>query len=342
MNKVFKKKFAKIIIYTIVILILVIIIININVVKDILSIIFGAFILSYALKPFHKALIERGVKESYGALGLILFTIIGVALIITLLVPSVFKESLSLGNYIEELEEYSNSLYNKLRVIGNEEVVFNIIDNIYDKLNSFFMHIFDRLIEITANAGESVLAFVVMPIIAYYFLCDREYIENKILLLCPLNIRKIVKRINRDIDKILGRYIISQFILCAMVSLITLIVLLSLKVKFPIILSLLNGLLNIIPYFGPIFGMVLPVIVALLNSYKTALYTALALYLIQLVEGNILSPKVTGETVSMHPLVVIILLLVGGEIGGFWGMVLAVPMGVVLKVIYDNLNYYLF
>jgi predicted PurR-regulated permease PerM len=60
------------------------------------------------------------------------------------------------------------------------------------------------------------------------------------------------------------------------------------------------------------------------------------------VEGNIISPKITGDSISMHPLTVILLLVIGDKIAGFAGMVLAVPIGVVLKIIYEDLNYYLF
>jgi predicted PurR-regulated permease PerM len=152
----------------------------------------------------------------------------------------------------------------------------------------------------------------------------------------------MIKRIIGDIDKILGRYIISQFVLCAIIGILTFVVLIALRVEFPIILSVLNALFNIIPYFGPLFGAIPAVLVALLHSTKTALWTAALLYIIQQIEGNIISPKITGDSVSMHPLVVIILLIVGGKLGGFLGMVLAVPVGVVIKIIYEDLNYYLF
>jgi len=344
MNRVLNKnkKLIKIIVYIILLILLITLLYNNKIIKDIFSIVFGAFILSYSLKPFHNALLRKGVKSNYASIILILFVIISAILIITILIPSIFKESINLGNTIEEIQEYSNEIYNNLKLIRKDKFIINIFDNFYSKLNGFLLHIFDKLMNFTTSLGEKALALVVIPIISYYFLCDKEYIENKLLLLCPLNSRKIIKKINSDIDKILGRYIVSQFILCAIVSLITFILLLVLRVKFPLVLSLLNGLLNIIPYFGPIFGMILPIIVAMLTSYKTALYTLLGLYLIQLIEGNILSPKVTGDSVSMHPLAVIILLLVGGELGGFWGMVLAIPIGVIIKVIYDNLNYYIF
>jgi len=152
----------------------------------------------------------------------------------------------------------------------------------------------------------------------------------------------MVRKILDDIDKVLGRYIISQFMLCLIIGVLTFIILIFLRVDFPVILSLLNAIFNIIPYFGPLFGAIPAVIMALLKSPKTAMYTALWLYGIQQIEGNIISPKVTGDSVSMHPLLVILLLIIGGKLGGFVGMVLAVPIGVAIKVIYEDLNYYIF
>jgi len=81
---------------------------------------------------------------------------------------------------------------------------------------------------------------------------------------------------------------------------------------------------------------------ALLNSPQTALWVAIWLYVIQQVEGDFISPKFIGDNISMHPLAVILILVIGGKVGGFFGMVLAVPVGVVVKVIYEDLNYYMF
>lgn len=342
MIKILKSRFTKPLIYCIIILILVLIIIKVDIINEIFSLLAFSSILSYSLKPIQRILIERGVSIKASALILILSVIVGLILIVVVLIPSVFKESLSLGSSLDEIEIYINELYHKLKLIENNKSIYSILSTVYTKGNVYLTNMINNLLETTADLGENALAFVVVPIISYYFLSDSEYIGSKLLLFCPLKGRTIIRRINKDIDKILGRYIISQFMLCIMVSLLTFIVLFLLRVKFPVMLSILNGTLNIIPYFGPIFGMIPAIIIALLTSTKTAMYTAILLYSIQLIEGNILSPKVTGDSVSMHPLAVILILLIGGELAGFWGMILAVPISVILKVVYDDLNYYLF
>lgn len=342
MNNILKSKLLRTLILILVVIVCITLILQVEFIKEILVLIIFSFILAYTLKPIHRILIEKGMSPKNSALILILGVLLGLMLTFTILVPSIFKESLNLGNSLEEFEQYASNLNRKLRLLRNNKIIYGIINTIYTKGNKYLSEMFDNMLESTANLGENALAFVVIPIITYYFLCDSEYIENKLLLLSPLKGRKIIKRVNKDIDKILGRYIISQFMLCLLVGILTFIVLFMLKVKFPLILSILNGAFNIIPYFGPIIGMVPAVVIALIESPKLGLYTLLWLYLIQLLEGNILSPKITGESVSMHPLGVIIILLIGGEIGGFLGMMLAVPIGVIIKVIYEDLNYYLF
>ncbi len=158
----------------------------------------------------------------------------------------------------------------------------------------------------------------------------------------PIKIRGIVKNVSEDIDKILARYIISQVILCLIITILTFLVLIGLGIKLPILLSLINGFFNIIPYFGPVIGSLPAILIALTKSPKTALWALILLYAIQQIEGDILAPKITGDSVDMHPLTVILLLLIGGKIYGFIGMVLAIPIGVIIKIIYEDLNYYLF
>jgi predicted PurR-regulated permease PerM len=119
-------------------------------------------------------------------------------------------------------------------------------------------------------------------------------------------------------------------------------VLIILDIDFPLMLSLLNGIFNIVPYFGPLLGSLPSVIIALLDSPKKAIWAALLLNLIQQIEGDIIAPKITGDTVDIHPLFIILLLIAGGKIGGFVGMVMAVPIAVIVKVIIEDLDYYMY
>ena len=230
----------------------------------------------------------------------------------------------------------------KIKVLSTNKVMSSIINTIYHKSNAQILVIFDKIFDSIMGLGENILTYMVSPLIIYYFLCDSENMINKALIIFPPESRNVIKKIIEDIDKVLGRYIISQLILCGIITIATFLILIFMKVDFPLILSLINGIFNIIPYFGPIFGVIPAILIALLASPKIALYTALWLFALQQIEGSILSPKIIGDSISMHPLTVILLLMIGGKVGGILGMILAVPLGVVIKVIYEDLNYYLF
>lgn len=336
------KKAYKYLIILLLLFILIYLSVKSPVVKELYYLICISFILAYSLRPLLLVLMNRGMNRRFAAVLILLIFIILALGAFIVVIPSLFKESLNVNNTLIKIQKFIENFYERIKPLSSNKTVYVILDSIYSKSNSMLIDIFNKMFNYILSLGENMLSLAVVPLVVYYFLADGDVIFNRILVIFPMKSRNMIKKILDDIDKILGRYIISQFVLCAIIGILTFIVLLALHVDFPIILSVLNALFNIIPYFGPLFGALPAVLVALLYSSKTALWTAVWLYLIQQIEGNIISPKITGDSVSMHPLIVIILLIIGGKLGGFLGMVLAVPVGVVIKIIYEDLNYYLF
>jgi predicted PurR-regulated permease PerM len=336
------KKSYRYIIVGILVLIFIFISVKSPVVREVYSLLFSSFIISYSLKPIHKILVERGMNKRLTSVLIILVCIFIALGIFLIIIPSIFRESLNIGNTLIKIQAFIETFIENLKPLSNNKTIYSILDTIYTNVNTMLISMFNKVFNIALNIGENLISIAVIPIIVYYFLADGDIIGNKLLVFFPAKMRRMVRRICEDIDKILGRYILSQFLLCVIIGVLTFLVLIFLHVDYPIILSLLNAAFNIIPYFGPLFGALPAIFVAMLSSSKTAIWTAIWLYLIQQLEGNIISPKITGDSVSMHPLIVILLLIIGGKIGGFLGMVLAVPVGVVIKIIYEDLNYYLF
>ena len=109
----------------------------------------------------------------------------------------------------------------------------------------------------------------------------------------------------------------------------------------PLVLSVVNGVVNIIPYFGPIIGGVPIVFIAMTSSITKDNSSSRSIYH-SISRGDLLAPKITGDCISMHPVTIILLLILGEKIAGVAGMILCVPIAVIIKVIYDDINYYLF
>lgn len=335
-------KILKYISFIILLFIIIILYLKVKTLNSIVNIILISFILAYTLKPIRNLLCDKfKIKKKTASIILLFSIILSISLFIYILVPSILSESYNLGNILDNVDNYVELVSKKLN-IKNISFFENIYGRISDETNLFFRTFSNSLVDNLIACLESLISLAIIPIVTYYFLVDGELIFNKLLLLLPTEKRVIIKNVITHIDRILSRYIISQLILSLIIGVLTTIALFILNVKFAILLGVFNGVLNIVPYFGPIIGGIPAVFVALMESPNKALWTLLIVFIIQQIEGNILSPKITGDSTNMHPIIIIILLLIGEKLGGFMGMIIIVPIGVIIKVIYEDINDYLF
>lgn len=338
-------KMKKGIYYSLLIILLIIIIIlylKLKTLNSIVNIIFISFILAYTLKPLRNILCDKiKIKKRTSSIIIILSIIFSISIFVYILIPSIIRESYNFGNILDNIDIYVEDLAKKLNI--NNISFFDVVyGRISDETNIFFRNFSNSLVDNLISSLESIISLAIVPIVTYYFLVDGELIFNKLLLILPTEKRVLAKKVITHIDKVLSRYIISQLLLSLIIGILTTIALFFLKVKFSILLGVFNGVLNIIPYFGPIIGGIPAVFIALMESPSKALWTLVIVFIIQQIEGNILSPKITGDSTDMHPIIIIILLLIGDKLGGFIGMIIIVPIGVIIKIIYEDINDYLF
>jgi predicted PurR-regulated permease PerM len=337
-----KRSYIKIIALIIFILAIILLIKRFPIFLNLIGVIVTSFIISYSLRPYYKFLISKGFNRRFAAIFVILTIILSILLIFTILIPSIFKDSNNINDMLLDIERYVNNFKSPDITLGNNKFISHFINVIYDKVQLLIINTIEKTIETLISAGENILLFLVSPTLIYFFLCDDNLILDGILKLFPTSSKGMIRKVLTHIDKVLERYIITQFELCAIIGILTFIVLLILRVKFPIVLSLINAIFNIIPYFGPIIGAIPILILASLNSLQSVASVGIALMIIQQIEGDIICPKIIGESVSAHPLTILILLLIGGNIGGVLGMIIIVPIWVTIKVLYEDIESYLF
>lgn len=313
-----------------------------RIIRNIIFVLLCSFILAYAIKPIYKKILAKvRINKRLLAFLVILSIILLFIVIFTILVPSIIKECTNLESMINNVERLVEKIISKIDM-PKEEFYSMMNYQFGEKINIMMAGITDKIFVWLVDFSENIIALAVVPIVAYYFLADGDLIGKKILLLFSADKRMLLKKISADIDKVLGKYIMGQFTLCLMVGALTFIALLIVDIKFILLLSILNGMLNIIPYFGAFLGAIPAVLIALMDDPIKVIYVLIAFIIIQQLEGNILAPKITANSIEMHPLVVIILLLIGEKLGGLLGMVLIVPIGVIIKIIYEDIDYYLF
>lgn len=310
-------------------------------IREIINILAVSLIISRILYPIKKYLNNKKVfNNKINSLIITLLLVIVCILIGILIIPKLFNEINNSKEIIIKFREYKNNFENSNRY-KNGLIVKYIYDALKIKLKSSSVKIVGNIITACSKIIDNMLSYAVVPIIIYYLLSDYEEIIKIIYNKIPKDKQDIFKNTIKECNKSLGKYLIGQLILCLIISLLTFIILLFFKMKFSILLSLCNGIFNIIPYFGPILGGIPIVVIAFLESKSKGLWILVLLFLIQQIEGNILSPKITGESTNIHPLIIIILLLIGDKAYGIVGMVIVIPIAVIIKVFYKDIKFYI-
>ena len=182
-----------------------------------------------------------------------------------------------------------------------------------------------------------IIGLVVIPFWLFYILHDESQVKDGLLQALPRQLRGDVLCMASLIDDVLSAYIRGQLLLCLFVGGMATIALFIIGVPFALVLGLIAGIFEVLPYVGPILGAIPAVVVALLSEPVSALWAAIAFFAIQQVENLLLVPRISGQSVKLHPAIVMVVLVVGNELSGFWGMLVAVPVTAVIRDVFKYL-----
>ena len=188
-----------------------------------------------------------------------------------------------------------------------------------------------------SNTISFVIGLVVIPFWMFYILHDENQVKNGVLQALPQQLRPDVQCVARLVDDVLSAYIRGQLLLCLFVGGMAMLSLFIIGVPFALVLGIIAGLFEILPYVGPILGAIPAVVVALLSNPASAIWVIVAFFSIQQVENLILVPRISGKSVQLHPAMVMVVLVVGNELAGFWGMLLAVPITATIRDVFKYL-----
>ncbi len=214
------------------------------------------------------------------------------------------------------------------------------VENWQSQLGRLGQHILNQVQSVVLFFIRSFFSLIVIPFLVFYFLKDYDQIRKLCWYVTPRRWRKPLQRFMKDVDDAIGGFIRGQLLVSLLVGLFSTIGLWLLGVPYPILLGMFIGLLDLIPFFGPYIGAAPAVIVSFLESWQLGLFTILLLFIIQQIESNLLSPVIVGKSIHLHPVLIILALIVGIEVGGFLGMLLAVPLLAILKVMFLHIRSY--
>jgi predicted PurR-regulated permease PerM len=182
-----------------------------------------------------------------------------------------------------------------------------------------------------------VIGLVVIPFWLFYILHDESQVKAGVMGVLPSQLRADALCMARLTDDVLSAYIRGQLLLCVFVGGLATIALAIIGVPFALLLGLIAGILEALPYVGPILGAIPALVVALLSNPGSAIWVAVAFFAIQQVENLLLAPRIAGGSVKLHPALVMVVLVIGNELAGFLGMLVAVPVTAMIRDIFKYL-----
>ncbi len=315
---------------------------------DILTTVIVSIVLAYAINPLINKLEEKGIKRLYGVL-IVYISILAIFFILAfLIIPRSGKELKRLFTdmplYFNQLSNLVDNIYKEYSsILGGLPPIFNDIEKV---IMENFAEIQDSLIEgiksfLGAIVGmtSKIINIILTPILTLYFLVDKEVFVKKLKKAIPKRFREDTIYLASTIDNSLSKFIKGRLLMSLYVGVFTSVMLWILGVDFAIVIGFITGLFDIVPYIGPFIGYIPALFFAFLESPIKAVWVSILFVFIQWAENNLLGPKILGENMGIHPLVILLSIIIGGGIFGVFGMIIAIPLVAVSKIIYEFILY---
>lgn len=220
-----------------------------------------------------------------------------------------------------------------------QEKIEKILRSVNTWAGSMFRKIGGFLVNSTQSVLQRTMDVVIVTLFLIYILMDFEKVHGLFMKIIPSGYRPWMLKFSERADQSLKSFIIGQFKVACIFGAMMTCGLWLLGVKFWMVIGPMSGIANLVPYLGVIFGLGPALIMAIYQGvvggagYLLFLYVLILFSIVQFIDGNLVQPKIVGESVGLHPLVIIIALFIGAELMGIYGMLFAVPAAAISKVL---------
>ena len=294
--------------------------------------------IAYFLDPVADRLERIGLSR-VAATGLI--ALMGVLLFVVmalLVIPTLVNQTVELVRIAPELSASASAFVTERfpDLLDESSTVRQTLSKIAGNIESKGVQLLETALSSAASLINVLLLLVVVPVVSIYLLLDWDRMVEKIDSLLPRDHAPTIRLLAGDIDKTLASFVRGMGTVCVVLGTYYAIALMAVGLQFGLVIGFLAGLLTFIPYLGALLGGVMAIGLAMFQFWGDWLSIGLVagIFVIgQVIEGNVLTPKLVGSSVGLHPVWLIFALSVFGTLFGFVGMLVAVPVAAALGVI---------
>lgn len=300
-----------------------------------------ALLLYYLFSPLIDFLEKHGIKRIFGII-LLYLLILGLIIVgIGSLYPLLADQ---LGNFLEDFPELIASINESLRSVSGNLPFGASIEGFIDQGEEFLSNLpsnaqtyltegFTGLSKVIQSVSNVVVTIVVAPIMLFFLLKDDQAFADKALAICPPKWRKDLTELTSDVNSQVSAYVKGQLIIATALGVMVFISFSLIGLKYNGVLAIITGFTSVVPYLGPILAFTPALVIAVSSSWWMVVKLLIVWMLVQFLEGNVIQPNIMGKQLNIHPLTIIIVLLVAGDLLGLVGLILGVPLYAILRVI---------
>ncbi|MBP1048322.1 AI-2E family transporter [Enterococcus sp. BWM-S5] len=310
--------------------------------KTVIGPVILALILYYLLNPLINWLEKKGVKRVI-SVSLLFILILGLIVLgVILVIPILQKQIESLINdFPSYVSDVSKSIGDFFKNTPFEQSLRDTLegfqkwfDNLSDSLYEYFTKAVAGASTVFSTITGFALIMVTAPIITFFLLKDDRKFFSAILKIIPPKFRSDAKEIGATMNSQVGAYLKGQILVSIAIGILTFIGFLIIGLPYSGTLSIIVGITAVVPYIGPFIAFVPAAIVALMVSFPMLVQMCIVWIIVQMLNGHLIEPQVMGKHLVVHPLTIVIVLLVMGDLLGMFGLIFGIPMYAIIKVLF--------
>ena len=308
-----------------------------------------AMILNPIMMFFERTLLKKIKNHKLTRAVAVVLTMITVFLLMTLLLLAFIPQLVeSITGVFGQWDVYEKSLDEMIRNVTRQARSLHldisgfqeISDKVIAMITKYAQENMDSIVDTSYNVGKSIVNIVLGLILAIYFLFDKERLKNSAKrlhrALFPRRIYQETYDFFKRCYQILIRYVGGDLLDALIVSIINFIFMAILGMPYSLLISFFVGITNLCPTFGPIVGGLLGAFILVLDNPWYALWFLIFTLILQTLDGYVIKPKLFGDTFGVPSVWILVMIIVGGRIFGFWGIMLAIPFTAMFAYVFET------
>ncbi len=302
-------------------------------VRDILGLLFAALVFSSAIDNWVDRMQAKGFPRGISVL-LVYIIMFGVmSIIVYLLIPPISEQVREISRQFPLIYNRAAQVFGTFQTFTAEHGLKQNVAQSLESVNQFLGRSVGNAFGAISSFFGGIASFFLVLILTFYMVVEEQAMKRALLGILPDKYQPFAAQLTHKIQNKIGAWLQGQLILCFVIGIVTTFLLWVAGVKYALVLGLIAGVLEFIPYLGPILAAVPALFLAFFQDPIKAVFVLIIYIAVQQLENNILVPKIMQRAVGLNPIITITALLVGMKLGGVSGALIAIPIATAISVV---------